>query len=165
MKTHNIPFSIKKKKITLSYPKSGTMRFFQGTQARVRSSRGKRAISVRANEVLLYFEMSVFEISTVECIKSWRWELWIRFLVPPGEYCKTTFFAAIYFRFYVFGDIFEAIYFPFYVFGDIFAAIYFRFYVLGDIFAAIYFRRFKNGKNNFCYFIMLWSIKRSSPFT
>ena len=29
--------------------------FFLGTQERVRSSRGKRAISVRATEVLLYF--------------------------------------------------------------------------------------------------------------
>ena len=28
---------------------------FQGTQERVRNSRGKRAISVRATEVLLYF--------------------------------------------------------------------------------------------------------------
>ena len=31
------------------------MRFFQGTQERVRNSRGKRAISVRATEVLLYY--------------------------------------------------------------------------------------------------------------
>ena len=30
------------------------MRFFQGTQKRVRNSRGKRAISIRAIEVLLY---------------------------------------------------------------------------------------------------------------
>ena len=30
------------------------MGFFQGTQDRVRNSRGKRAISVRAIEVLLY---------------------------------------------------------------------------------------------------------------
>ena len=51
MKTHNIPFSIKK--ITQSYPKSGAMRLFQGTQERVQSSRGKRAISFR-DEVLLY---------------------------------------------------------------------------------------------------------------
>ena len=29
--------------------------FFQGTQERVRNSRGKRTISVRAIEVLLYF--------------------------------------------------------------------------------------------------------------
>ena len=55
MSTHNIPFSIKKKKkITLNYPKSAAMRFFQGTQERVRNSHGKRAISVRATEVLLY---------------------------------------------------------------------------------------------------------------
>ena len=46
-------FSIKKK-ITLNYPKSAAVGFFcQGTQERVRNSRGKRAISVRATEVLL----------------------------------------------------------------------------------------------------------------
>ena len=45
-----------KKKITLNYPKSASMGiFFQGTKERVRNSRGKRAISVRATEVLLYF--------------------------------------------------------------------------------------------------------------
>ena len=41
-------------KITLNFPGSVAMRFFQGTQERVRNSRGKRAISVRAIEVLLY---------------------------------------------------------------------------------------------------------------
>ena len=46
-------FSIKKR-ITLNYPESAAMGFFQGTQERVRNSRGKRAISVRAIEVLLY---------------------------------------------------------------------------------------------------------------
>ena len=39
---------------TLNYPTSAAMGFFQGTQERVRNSRGKRAISVRAIEVLLY---------------------------------------------------------------------------------------------------------------
>ena len=47
-------FNIKKRKIALDYPKSSAMGFFQGTQERVRNSRGKRAISVRATEVLLY---------------------------------------------------------------------------------------------------------------
>ena len=42
------------KKNTLNYPKSAAMGFFQETQERVRNSRGKRAISVRAIEVLLY---------------------------------------------------------------------------------------------------------------
>ena len=57
MKTHNIPFSIKRKKITLNYLKSAAKGFFfLGTQERVRNSRGKRAISVRAIEVLLYKE-------------------------------------------------------------------------------------------------------------
>ena len=41
------------KKITLNYPKSAATGFFQGTQERVRNSRDKRAISVRATEVLL----------------------------------------------------------------------------------------------------------------
>ena len=53
MCTHNIPFSIKKKftRIILNLQ---LWDFFQGTQERVRNSRGKRAISVRATEVLLY---------------------------------------------------------------------------------------------------------------
>ena len=42
------------KKFTIYYPKSAAMGFFQGTQEQVRNSRGKRAISVRAIEVLLY---------------------------------------------------------------------------------------------------------------
>ena len=53
MSTHNIPFLNIKKKLILNYHKSATM--FHGTQERVRNSRGKRAISVRATEVLLYF--------------------------------------------------------------------------------------------------------------
>ena len=48
-------FSIEKK-ITLNYPKSADMGFFQRTRERVRNSRGKRAISVRATEVSLYSE-------------------------------------------------------------------------------------------------------------
>ena len=47
-----------KKKITLNYPKFDNVCsygiFAMGTQERVRNSRGKRAISVRAIEVLLY---------------------------------------------------------------------------------------------------------------
>ena len=42
-----------KKKITLYYPKSAAMGFFQGTHGRVRNSHGRRAISVRATEGLL----------------------------------------------------------------------------------------------------------------
>ena len=38
--------------------------FFQGTQRRVRNSRGKRAISVRATEVLLYID----EIPEIFCL-------------------------------------------------------------------------------------------------
>ena len=43
-----------KKKITLNLTKSAATGFFLGTQQRVRNSRGKRAISARAIEVLLY---------------------------------------------------------------------------------------------------------------
>ena len=60
MKTHNIPFSIQKKKITLNYAKSATKGFFLGIQERVRNSRGKRAISVRATEVLLYMDVETY---------------------------------------------------------------------------------------------------------
>ena len=45
---------IMNKKDTINYPKSAAMVFFQETQEWVRNSRGKRAISVRAIEVLLY---------------------------------------------------------------------------------------------------------------
>ena len=41
------------KKITLNHRKSASMGFFPGIQRRVRNSRGKRTISVRAAEVLL----------------------------------------------------------------------------------------------------------------
>ena len=43
------------KNITINYPNSAALEFFQGTQERVRNSHGKRAISVRATEVLPYF--------------------------------------------------------------------------------------------------------------
>ena len=58
MSTHNIPLSIQKRKSHLSIPNiiiSAAMGFFfLGTQEKVRNSRGKRAIGVRAIEVLLY---------------------------------------------------------------------------------------------------------------
>ena len=54
MSIHNIPFLNITKKIDLNYPKLQLWNLFQGTQERVRTSRGKRAISVRAIEVLLY---------------------------------------------------------------------------------------------------------------
>ena len=53
MNTHNIPFPIQNEKI---YRNLQPREFLQGTQERVRNSRGKRAISVRATEVLLYLE-------------------------------------------------------------------------------------------------------------
>ena len=56
MSTHNIcHFQYKKKKVTLNYPKPAALGFFQGTQGHVRSNHGKRAISVRATEGVLYF--------------------------------------------------------------------------------------------------------------
>ena len=57
MSTNNIPFSLLKKKISLNYPKSEALGFFQGTQKQVLNSRGKQAISVRAIAVLLYFKV------------------------------------------------------------------------------------------------------------
>ena len=47
-------FNIKEERNPLNHPESAAMGFFQGTQERVRNSRGKRAISVRATEFLLY---------------------------------------------------------------------------------------------------------------
>ena len=59
MNMHNIPFSIQRRKITLNYPKSAAVGIFQGYmnefETGVRNSRGRRASSVRATEVLLYF--------------------------------------------------------------------------------------------------------------
>ena len=43
-----------KMNLTRNYPKSAAMAFALGTQERVRDSRSKRAISVRATEGLLY---------------------------------------------------------------------------------------------------------------
>ena len=57
-----------KQKITPYYSKSAATGFFLLTQERVRNSRGKRVISVRSTEVLLYF---------VHVIKG--------FIVNPGE--------------------------------------------------------------------------------
>ena len=54
MRTHNIPYLNIKKKIILNYPKSATMEFVPRDLKRVRNRRGKRAISARAIEVLLY---------------------------------------------------------------------------------------------------------------
>ena len=58
------------KKISLNYPKSADIGlFFQGTQIRVQNSHGKRAISVRAIEVLLYFERFAANYKSVKAIK------------------------------------------------------------------------------------------------
>ena len=54
MRTHNILFFNIKKKITLIIPNLKPRDIFLGTQAQVRNSHGKRAISVCDIEVLLY---------------------------------------------------------------------------------------------------------------
>ena len=54
MKIQNIQFSIYKKKSPEIILNLQTGDCFQGAQERVRNSCGKRAISVRAIEVLLY---------------------------------------------------------------------------------------------------------------
>ena len=53
-------------KITLNYPKYAAMKFFQGTQERVRNSRGKRAISVRATEGLLQIGINIPDMQYIE---------------------------------------------------------------------------------------------------
>ena len=55
--TQHTVFNIKRR-IRLNYPKSAAKGFFLGTQEHVRNSCGKRAISVRATEVLLYMSFS-----------------------------------------------------------------------------------------------------------
>ena len=54
MSTHNMPFINITKENHHNYHKSALDEFFPGTPERVRNSSGKRAISVRATEVLLY---------------------------------------------------------------------------------------------------------------
>ena len=53
MSSHNISFLNIEMKISLNYAKSATMGFVPRDQERVRNSRGKRAISGRAIEVIL----------------------------------------------------------------------------------------------------------------
>ena len=63
MSKHNIPFSQNEKenhpKLFQIIPNLQLWDLFQGIQERVRNSRGKRAISVRAIEVLLYHQVHV----------------------------------------------------------------------------------------------------------
>ena len=53
MSTHNIPFSLYERKSPNFLLHLQLWDCFKGTQERIRNSRGKRAISVRATEVLL----------------------------------------------------------------------------------------------------------------
>ena len=59
MRTRNVLFSIYNRKSGEIIPNLLLLDFFQGTQRRVRKSRGKRAISVRVIEVLLYSSATV----------------------------------------------------------------------------------------------------------
>ena len=60
MSTHNIPFSIYERNSHLIIQNLQPRDFFLGTQALVRNSPGKRAISVRATEDLLYMRCLVW---------------------------------------------------------------------------------------------------------
>ena len=59
MSTHNISFSICKRKSASIILNLQLLDFFQGTKERVRNRHGKRAISVQVNEVLLYCNLHV----------------------------------------------------------------------------------------------------------
>ena len=65
MSTHTIPFSIYKGKSPLIIPNMLLWIFFYETQERVRNSRGKRAISVKATEVLLYLGSLIKQASSI----------------------------------------------------------------------------------------------------
>ena len=56
--THYTIFNIKKK-ITLNYPKSAAIGFFQRDPSTSRNSRDKRSVEVRDTEGELYFVFSV----------------------------------------------------------------------------------------------------------
>ena len=58
MSSHNIPFSIKRKKKRPKLSKNLQLCFFRGPQERIRNSQGKRVIGVRATEDLLYLKGS-----------------------------------------------------------------------------------------------------------
>ena len=62
MSTHNIPFSILKRKFNKNFATLLLWGVFLRTQERVRNSRGKRAISVRATEVLLYLKIKKLNV-------------------------------------------------------------------------------------------------------
>ena len=59
MSTYNIPFQDKIEHHPKLTEICSYKNFSQGTQERVRNSHGKRAISVRAIEVVLYMKMHV----------------------------------------------------------------------------------------------------------
>ena len=60
MSTHNIQFRDKMRKFPYIFVFLSCRKNFVGTQKRVRISHGKRAIGVRAIEVLLYLTLVIF---------------------------------------------------------------------------------------------------------
>ena len=80
------------KKITLNYPKYNNVCSFGifslGTQERVRKSRGKRAIGVRATEVLLYLEFrsNLRELCPFFTVKCQNWDTYNNFLCSEYGY-------------------------------------------------------------------------------
>ena len=81
MSTHNIPFP------NMNHPKLSLnlqlWDLFQGTKERVRNSRGKRAISVRATEVLLYMvTMAFMKISPGQSVARLTQEPEVQGLIP-----------------------------------------------------------------------------------
>ena len=65
MSTHNKPFINIRKKITLNYPKSTLDELLHSDSRTSSKQRGKRAISVRATEVLLYLGTHLHCISGI----------------------------------------------------------------------------------------------------
>ena len=62
MRTHNIPFSIYKRKSPLIIPNLLLWNFLLLSQERVPNIHGKRAVSVQDTEVLLYHMNIILEI-------------------------------------------------------------------------------------------------------
>ena len=72
--TQYIIFNMSKKN-TLNYPKFAAMGFFLVTPERVLNSRGKRAISVRDIEVLLYLQLHYFLMLFILTILQKTWAM------------------------------------------------------------------------------------------
>ena len=80
MNTHNIHFQYKNENHTILSQSAAKGFFFLGTQERVRNSHGKRAISVRATEILLYMVLMVgketehkIHLRYLNCLLAYTW--------------------------------------------------------------------------------------------